>query len=65
MQPEMKAAIEQSQRELAAIRAYHQEYLDRRTRYGIHTPNDVRMQCHQEQLARALDLLEALKASLE
>jgi hypothetical protein len=55
-------AIAQSQRELIAIRAYHQDYLDRRARRGVLTSTDILMRQHQQQLSRALDLLEALKA---
>jgi hypothetical protein len=59
----MRDAIEQSQRELAAIRDYHQNYLDRRRTRGVRTSTDMLMEQHQEQLARTLDLLEALKAN--
>lgn len=65
MVEEMKAAIEQSQQELIGIRDYHQNYLDRRASRHVRTSTDVLMEQHQEQLARTLDLLEALKASLE
>lgn len=65
MASETRAAIEQSQRELAAIRAYHQDYLDRRKARGTRTSTDVLMEQHQEQLSRALDVLEALKATLD
>jgi len=65
MSQEMKAAIEQSQRDLANIRDYHQNYLDRRRAHHVRTSTDMLMEQHQEQLARTLDLLEALKASLE
>lgn len=59
-----KASIERTQRELAGIRDFHQRYLNRRAARGARTATDVVMEQHQEQLARALDLLEALKASL-
>ena len=62
---EIKKQIEQSQRELAAIRAYHQDYLDRRSARGTHTATDALITQHQEHLARALDLLEALKAMVQ
>ncbi len=54
--------IERLQRELAAMRAYHQGYLDRRARTGITTATDTVMVQHQETLAETLDLLEAIKA---
>ena len=54
--------IERLQRELSAIRAYHQGYLDRRDRTGITTKTDTIMAEHQRTLAEALDLLEAIKA---
>ena len=64
MEETINAQIEQSQRELAAIREYHQRYLDRRAARGIRTATDVLMEQHQEQLARALALLEALKRAM-
>jgi hypothetical protein len=54
--------IERLQRELAAIRNYHQGYLDRRARTGITTATDSIMAGHQCTLAEVLDLLEAIKA---
>jgi len=54
--------IERLQRELAAMQAYHQGYLDRRARTGITTRTDTIMAEHQRTLAETLDLLEALKA---
>jgi len=54
--------IERLQRELLAMRDYHQGYLDRRGRTGITTRTDTIMADHQRTLAETLDLLEALKA---
>lgn len=54
--------IERLQHELAAMRAYHQGYLDRRSRTGITTRTDTVMADHQRTLAETLDLLEAIKA---
>ena len=54
--------IEQVQRELAEIRAYHQGYLDRRARSGMTTATDTVLSQHKETLAKTVDLLEALKA---
>ena len=54
--------IERLQRELAAMRAYHQGYLDRRSGHGITTATDTVMSQHQKTLAETLDLLEAIKA---
>lgn len=54
--------IERLQHELAAMRDYHQGYLNRRARSGITTTTDTVMARHQETLAETLDLLEALKA---
>lgn len=54
--------IERLQRELAAMKAYHQGYLDRRARAGITTDTDTTMARHQQTLAETLDLLEAIKA---
>ncbi len=50
--------IERLQRELAAIREYHQGYLDRRSRSGITTATDTVMIRHQQTLAEILDLLD-------
>lgn len=58
----MLETIERLQRELAAIRDYHQGYLDRRARTGITTATDTVMTRHQQTLAEVLDLLEAIKA---
>ncbi len=57
--------IERLQHELAAMREYHQGYLDRRTRTGITTRTDTIMADHQRTLAETLDLLEALKAEMQ
>lgn len=54
--------IERLQRELAAMRDYHQGYLDRRASRGITTATDSIMASHQRTLAETLDLLEAIKA---
>lgn len=54
--------IERLQRELAAMKTYHQGYLDRRARAGITTRTDTIMADHQRTLAETLDLLEAIKA---
>ena len=54
--------IERLQYELAAMRDYHQGYLDRRARSGITTATDTIMSRHQETLAETLDLLETIKA---
>lgn len=54
--------IERLQRELVAMRDYHQGYLDRRSRSGIVTATDTIMTRHQQTLAEVLDLLEAVKA---
>lgn len=62
---EIKAQIELSQKELAGIRTYHQEYLNRRAARDTRTSTDILMEQHQEQIGRALDLLEALKAIVE
>lgn len=62
MEEPLKDAIERTQRELAGIRDYHQEYLNRRANRGTRTATDLVMNQHQQQLASALDLLEALKA---
>jgi len=56
--------IERLQRELAAMRDYHQGYLERRTRTGITTSTDTVMTQHQKTLEETLDLLEAMKAML-
>lgn len=54
--------IERLQRELAAVKAYHQSYLDRRKTAGITTDTDTIMVRHQQTLAEVLDLLEEIKA---
>jgi hypothetical protein len=56
--------IERLQHELAAMRAFHQGYLDRRARAGITTGTDTVMTDHQRTLTETLDLLEAIKALL-
>lgn len=53
--------IEETQRELADMRDYHQKYLDRRARAGITTATDTIMAKYQQTLAKTLDLLEAIK----
>lgn len=61
---DMIEEIERLQRELAAMRDFHQGYLDRRARTGITTNTDSVMADHQRTLNETLDLLEALKAVL-
>jgi hypothetical protein len=56
--------IERLQHELAAMRTYHQGYLDRRTRTGITTRTDTIMTDHQRTLTETLDLLETIKAEM-
>jgi len=56
--------IERLQHELAAMRNYHQGYLDRRARTGITTGTDTIMTEHQRTLTETLDLLEAIKAEM-
>lgn len=58
----MREEIERLQRELAAMRDFHQGYLDRRARTGITTRTDTVMADHQRTLNETLDLLEAMKA---
>lgn len=60
----MVEQIERLQHELAAMKAYHQGYLDRRARTGVTTTTDTVMTQHQKTLAETLDLLEAMKAIL-
>lgn len=60
----MVEQIERLQRELAAMKAYHQGYLDRRARTGVTTTTYTVMAQHQKTLAETLDLLEAMKAIL-
>ncbi len=62
MSESMIVWIERLQHELAAMRAYHQGYLDRRARTGITTRTDTIMADHQRTLAETLDLLKAIKA---
>lgn len=66
MQPtEWIARIERSQRELTEIHDYHQGYLSRRAGRGITTTTDSIMTRHQQTLIEAVDLLEALKATID
>lgn len=53
--------IERTQRELAGIREYHQEYLDYRVGRGRATKTDKIMTEHQRQLEAAVKLLAFLK----
>jgi hypothetical protein len=65
MQPiEWLASIERIQQELTEMHAYHQGYLERRAGRGITTATDTVMTRHQQTLVEAVDLLEALKATI-
>lgn len=62
---ELKAQIEQSQRDLVEIQKFQGDYLHRRAARGTRTATDIIMEQHIEKIGRALDLLEAFKAMVE
>src|SRR5579883_1521571 len=54
--------IERLQKELAKMRDFQRNYLERRAARGTRTGTDEVMESHQETIGQTLDTLEAIKA---
>lgn len=59
---ELVAHISKLQRELAGMRDFQTDYLERRRTRGTRTATDAVMEGHISTIGETLDLLEAIKA---